>query len=671
MVKNIACTNPQRLKEIFEADSSSRQIDLPIYQRGFDWKPKHFDDFWSDLNEINDNQDPDELHFYGLIYSEGDNPNSDRIKLVDGQQRLTTSYLALIAIRDFLFRRIEFNQNKGQIVIVKQVTSTTSAGRARTKLEEKTVDSTIQNFFESSEYKRNHPEFQSVESMLTKLESRLYNMDSATQTPDYNKPLIQLGKLNREFFRIHVVPRKFPKNKINNMKSHITNDSIKKLLDAYSFFEDAISDLLSTANNMINDYQHINGLAWSLLDRFIVIRISVPTEQMAYDMFESINNRGTSLHNADLVKHKIFSFLDKEFSSSPDDTRGKLLDGYDESWEDIRNNVTGPATADYAMDSFLFHFLVTQQKSDISSSGVLKEIESKLEDDTLQASTLIDNLKECSKLFLDLRRPTQSNFDLRTYPLIKFYLDKIKSLEAIHIYNPLLVAYQKLYLTGDTSKKHQFSELLKILTRYMIRNKTFGGIRAKPVEIEMITIMNLIKDGKSNNEIIDELTNNKPTDSYISEPLLREKISNYKEKWSSNIDILYFVLEEINRQSAPGVVSGPDITDEHILPKTLRKQWKTHLKSKMSMTDEQVEEFHKEYRHKLGNRTLLSDSANKQSATKLYSEKTPYYRNDGYEITKKLTQDYTEWTKSEIDKRDTELIDEIIKILDLSTLKTP
>ena len=668
MVKNINCTNPIRLKEIFEADSSTRQINLPIYQRGFDWKTKHFDDFWQDLLDIDANTDPTEQHFYGLIYSEGPDPNADVIRLVDGQQRLTSCYLLLINIRDFLFRRLEFNKNSGKIVSVKKVQETTPSGKTCDVLKECDVSDELTKCLNSKEYTRNHAIYHTIESMLDKLESRLYNMDSLTQKPDYNRPLVQLGKLNRDFFRMYVTPQMFPDKKILLMTSKIKNDSIKKLCDAYSFFSKALDDIIK--NDPKSAYYTINKLAWSLLDKFIVIRIAVPTERMAYVMFESINNRGTRLHNADLVKHKIFSILDKEFESSPPETRSKFLDQYDEIWEDIRNDVTGPSAADYQMDNFLFNYLVVNVSDNVTSASVLKEIDEKLESGVLKASSLVHDLAKWASIFNSIRNPKSDFFDLRTFPEIKFYLEKIRDLDAIHIYNPILRAYDSLYAQTDVVKKRQFSDLLKILTRYIVRNKTFGGSRAKPIELKMKKIMNLISKNSSNNKIIDNLMENDPIDSYIDESMLRNKISNYNEKWSANTEILIYVLEEINKTLASGPTTGTDITHEHILPKTLTKPWKDYIMKQMNFSEDQAIEFHKEYRHKLGNLTLLSNKENQQSARKLLDEKKPFYQTDGYAITNNVAKNYTEWTKVEIDKRNSELIDTVIDILDIDALKT-
>ena len=48
-----------------------------------------------------------------------------------------------------------------------------------------------------------------------------------------------------------------------------------------------------------------------------------------------------------------------------------------------------------------------------------------------------------------------------------------------------------------------------------------------------------------------------------------------------------------------------------------------------------------------------------------------YYQNDGYAITNNLANNYNEWTKTEIDQRDSNLITAVMTILDIEALKTP
>ncbi len=84
----------------------SNQLVIPVYQRNYDWKEANCRQLFNDLVDLIDskprkNADGDDIvsrHFLGaVIYNKG--TNDTRI-VIDGQQRLTTIALFLIALRD-------------------------------------------------------------------------------------------------------------------------------------------------------------------------------------------------------------------------------------------------------------------------------------------------------------------------------------------------------------------------------------------------------------------------------------------------------------------------------------------------------------------------------------------------------------------------------------------
>ena len=83
------------------------QYVIPVYQRNYTWKKKHVQKLLSDIKDLLDGKT--NSHFIGsvvyIITSEVFNQREWSI--VDGQQRLTTIFLLLYAIRDILNDRGE------------------------------------------------------------------------------------------------------------------------------------------------------------------------------------------------------------------------------------------------------------------------------------------------------------------------------------------------------------------------------------------------------------------------------------------------------------------------------------------------------------------------------------------------------------------------------------
>ena len=68
---------------------------IPVYQRNYDWKPEQCARLFDDLVEVSKAERKE--HFFGSIVSQ--TPRGERV-IIDGQQRITTIFLLLAAIRD-------------------------------------------------------------------------------------------------------------------------------------------------------------------------------------------------------------------------------------------------------------------------------------------------------------------------------------------------------------------------------------------------------------------------------------------------------------------------------------------------------------------------------------------------------------------------------------------
>ena len=100
----------QNLQTFFQ----SANYKIPMFQRDFSWGKDQIEEFWEDA--LNTYEEKVKSYFFGPVVLI-DKRNGDPLKIVDGQQRITTISIFLILIRDILkFRgndelstRIEFN----------------------------------------------------------------------------------------------------------------------------------------------------------------------------------------------------------------------------------------------------------------------------------------------------------------------------------------------------------------------------------------------------------------------------------------------------------------------------------------------------------------------------------------------------------------------------------
>ncbi len=93
----------------FIGKSQEKQFVIPIYQRVYSWEKEQCKQLWDDIIKIGGN-DKMNGHFIGsiLYVLDGNTHSNNPLLIIDGQQRLTTITLLLIALRDYLNDEDEF-----------------------------------------------------------------------------------------------------------------------------------------------------------------------------------------------------------------------------------------------------------------------------------------------------------------------------------------------------------------------------------------------------------------------------------------------------------------------------------------------------------------------------------------------------------------------------------
>lgn len=86
----------------FFEENQNNQFVIPIYQRLYSWKKEQCEQLWDDIIKTGGN-DKMNGHFIGsIVYVLDGNTHSSPLLIIDGQQRLTTITLLLIALRNHL-----------------------------------------------------------------------------------------------------------------------------------------------------------------------------------------------------------------------------------------------------------------------------------------------------------------------------------------------------------------------------------------------------------------------------------------------------------------------------------------------------------------------------------------------------------------------------------------
>lgn len=252
------------MKELLNAKTSSlleilgngKTYKIPPFQRDYSWEEEYWQDLWDDFVFIDDSKNP---HYMGTIVLKASTKDNE-FEVIDGQQRLTTITLFIIAIIKFL----EDLVNKG-------------------------IDAEI-----------NKDRIDDI--------GKKYIGEKNLVTRHYESK-IELNKNNNHFFQDKILRLEEPASYSK------LNYSEKLLYDGYKYFYKKITDKFQ------NDAEKITSFLLTISNKTIFIKIIVDNELDAYTVFETLNSRGVPLTTTDLLKNYLLSL---SFRSTPESQMGLL-----------------------------------------------------------------------------------------------------------------------------------------------------------------------------------------------------------------------------------------------------------------------------------------------------------------------------------------------------------
>jgi uncharacterized protein with ParB-like and HNH nuclease domain len=245
----------QTLNDLFEYPTS-RYI-IPKYQREYSWKKQQFEEYWKLINN-------DEEIFIGTVifYVEDNKKNKE---IIDGQQRYLTTLIAAAALRDVFLERFKL-----------------------------TKDNEIELYAEDIQ-----------EGYIGK------RKPGSTEYQNYLEP----GLTTKKYFNDEI--QKFDRNFLNSNSTEIIkikspSNSIEEslIIEAYKYFKEQWNFFLKSKT----DKQTFDFFK-ERLDNCFVIRIEIDNYELAFDIFESVNDQGIRLGVSDLIKNQILKNIDNDPSS--------------------------------------------------------------------------------------------------------------------------------------------------------------------------------------------------------------------------------------------------------------------------------------------------------------------------------------------------------------------
>lgn len=580
---------------------SNEQFLIPRFQRNYSWSSEKVETLWNDLiegyNQIRD--DPksiyDVQYMLGPVVLVRSDEGPGRYWIIDGQQRLSTLTMLFCVARDIM-KENGLNEYVGKINDVIQITH--MGQHSDWKL---VLNDTDKYFFKEIQ------NYEGIEPHIRQIENRKGKTRSETRLLDCYKCLYYktIEALCTDFGRIK-----------------ITELEVKNLSDDEKSFRIA------------NNIGWLNYFLTHVQDNHYLVKIMVKDDNVAFQIFETLNQRGQQLSKSNLIKNHVISQVKNK------NEQIELSD----RWNGVFDSIIGVKQND---DEFIMEsFRSRNPREKISKKNLFAKIKEKTQkNDEKACLEYIKELEEDSEFITTLNDPSEYK-DADTSDDIR----AIEALGAKFIRIPILAAYRKWRFNDDYRTLVKF--LIKFFFKYrIIRQKHPGDVD----KIISITTLKILK-GDDVKDIIAELKNDDDHENfkYNFNRFITESTKNSVAKY-----ILRQITLYLRPSGGDDVKPIDDLTLEHILPQKYKEKWpesdflvdtETNMESFVGM---------------LGNLTLLTDSKNTINRNNTFNEKKEIYKELKLDINIQTVAIYDKWTSKIIEKRNAKFCEYADKIWSL------
>jgi hypothetical protein len=534
-----------------------RMVVVPRFQRGYSWEKAHVDTFWTDVLTFAEEYGANPksaTYFYGPIVVQNE---AEEIQLLDGQQRLATATVLLAVIRD-LSRTLVFQ--KGQ---------------------------------------PGHDLAHEIQANLV-------------QKEDSDPPFaLRLGELDAEYFQQSVQQDPPDRTQVPTLRSHeLINAAYKALHERVT---QAIAGLDSD-----KALKRLKLIKDSAAKGMLVVAIDVASEDDAYSIFETLNDRGLRLSVPDLL----LNLLMRRAASEPE--RVKVRKQWNEMLEQMGRK---------DIDRFLRHMWLSRY-GDLKARGLFNELKSHLRDNQITSSEFASSCAVDCDFYVALLDQT-SDISKGARPFVAGILKYLGVTSSL----PLLLAGLECLNEAD------FEELARAIASLSVRYVMVADLNPSTLEsafyaaARTIRALDTARVG-SKQILAGALKHLDPL--WPADEVLGTKASAMHLTRSPAVWILGRMA--LTTQSKTGEVAIGDANLEHIYPRNANV---THWPNKDEL-DPLV--------WRLGNLTVLGEDYNRSASNKAYATKTQnYYRNSELVITKTIPDAFGAWTPTEVEARSKEL----------------
>ena len=534
---------------------------IPEYQRPYMWEKEHVETLFGDIWEFATTIGGLNRPGTYFLGSIVSYEENEKQLIIDGQQRLTSLFLLLRAIYTKLVNGYD----------------------AQTEA--------AQNF-------------------IKKIEPAIWRTDNLTGKVNFSDILLTSQVIDNEGNEIlrHILE--------TGIADSNSDDNYSK---NYLHFQELYDKYSSDAPLVIYDF------IFALLNQVILLPITADTQDTALTIFQTLNNRGLALDDADIFKAKIYNSLSIEEKSVFIKKWQKLEREAKESNEDIRS-----------LFYYYMFYLRAKDKVVDSTTPALRKYFLEDKGERLYEKSLLDNLDR----ILTLWKVVNRKFDIPekewdNNPNIQKAFDTLVSYPNEYWKYPIVI----FYLCHEG--KANFEELFLLFL-----NKLCGELAVRFI---ISPTVNTVKTDilKLNVSVVNDSHPSFNEFRVLDTSSISDQIKIPHKKLLRMLLKIYIYNHQQN-------TIGEDWQIEHILP----RKWQPTF-----FANENEEHINRMIEH-IGNKTPLNRILNIVASNGYFVKKKEQYAKSTIAVTQKLAQIDHDWTLKDIAQRDNEISEEIQNVID-------
>ncbi len=536
-------------------DFTAKKVVVPPFQRDYSWEKSHVATFWDDVTG-----------FFKQLSRGGFTdtyflgpivilPEQEQINLLDGQQRLATATILLSVIRDI----------------------------ARARGGQRGAD------------------------LARDIQRDLIFVDDEEEVF-----ALRLSELDAPFFQSHIQEDPPSEAERARLRSH------RLIRQAKLFLTSAVTQEIE-GQDSTQLVRTLKRLKDALAERIKLVTIQVGSEEEAYLIFETLNDRGLRLSVPDLL----LNHLMRRAGSAAERQNVR------NSWDTVVENL-----GLLRVSTFLRHMWVSRY-GDVKSQGLYREIRTNLTDQNIESLSFARLCATESKQYSDILGMDDQSLGAEAS---KYVRALVRSLSADRAY-PLL-------LSGLVSlTPEDFAKLARNTVSLVVRHSILANLNPADLEDTLYSAARVVRTEKDGSRTSHQclqaarsvLSRINPTDEQLrtglEEVFLTKKQAGY---------IVYALAEQL--QSPPGTVEIARNSIEHIFPEGAEEaEWPNR---------DELEPF---VWH-IGNLTVLEPGLNRQAGNRKYDDKKGFLSRSDILMTRNVATNYPAWGREEIVQRSKRLL---------------